>query len=183
MSKADRARFLESVHKCKHVVSNSGKTELEVILQKDSDKMLVLETKGVDYDKAGRVSAKQQRDSDAESSKMCPTTKYTVDKSGIKDFKVFGNKFWMVSNDGQVYFANASETFYELLTSGKESYKSVTGIKGDSNDPDTARLLMKNNPDGFAVTPEVLAERIRQGKVRELKFVKYHTDRSIFRDE
>ena len=113
LSGNDENRIRSNGDICKHIESGTGKTEMEVILLERSDKVVTVTTRGA------------QR-----SGNWCPTVKYDVDSSGISDVKIIKNKAYMVSNDGQVYFMYTDGSFYELLNSSRNSYKSVADIKG-----------------------------------------------------
>ncbi|OFZ18421.1 MAG: hypothetical protein A2X94_15145 [Bdellovibrionales bacterium GWB1_55_8] len=149
LSNNDFNRIDTNVEKCKHMESGSGKTELETFLMSDADKVVVVKTKG-----KGVVGS------------ACPVMKYTMDQSGIVEMKVVGNRLFMLSKDGQVYFMHGDECVYELLNSNKKSYSTVNDIKG-SSDGNSVTLI--GSSFEAELTTKDLADR-------------YTTDRSLFRD-
>lgn len=145
--------------------SESGKTDLELFLLDKSDKLVVIKTKGSGVSKPD-----------------CPTTKFTVDSSGLKDMKIVDNKVFMISNDGQVYIMHSDETVYELLNSEGEHYTSVSEIEG-SGDGESITLKFKHGGKPRTLRHEDIQKRIEQGKMRQLDFFRVNTARSVFRDE
>lgn len=162
LSNNDVYRIDQNVQKCKHVESDSGKTHLEVFLLDKSDKLVVFQTKGPGVpDKQGK----------------CPVIKYTVDKSGIKDVKIIGNKTFMVSNDGQLYVMMPDQTVSEVMTSAGKSYSTIEEIKGVPGDANAVHLIGKSFD--FVMSEAKFNER----KKEPLKFEKTYSFESLFRDK
>lgn len=163
ISNNDYGRISNNAQTCKRLESSSRATTLEVLLLDKSDKLIVVYTKG-----------------NGVNNRRCPTVKYEIDSSGIDEVKVVGNKLFMRSRDGQVYFMYADSTFYELLNSDYRSYR-ATEILG-SQDGKTVTIRFAGNGE-LTLKNSDIQNKIRAGKVRELSFYKTTTDRSIFRDE
>ncbi len=174
LSNNDYDRIGDNVRECKHFESSTGKSEYEVMLLKESGRVVVVKTDGADVYKPN-----------------CPAIKYTIDrdsegrgraeKTGIQEVKIIKNRVWMYSADGQVYFMNADEAVYELLNSKKKSYSSVTDIKG--LDGGTAIQLIFENGQTFDIDSDKLQDKIREKEVRKIWFVRHDTNRSLYRDE
>ncbi len=163
LSKNNADRIKENGDICRHLESGSGKTEMEVILLKDSDKVVTVATKGANRD-----------------GNWCPTVKYDVDHSGIKEVKVIKNKTFMLSKDGQVYFMYTDGQFYELLTSDRNSYKGVKDIKGINNGTGVELVMHSGRP--VKIDEDKFADKISAGQARKIKFHNLSTNESLFRD-
>lgn len=164
ISKNDAERIEKNGDICRHIESSSGKTEMEIVLLEKSDKVVTIATHGA------------QRDGN-----WCPSVKYEVDPSGIEDFKVIKNKAFMLSKDGQVYFMYTDGSFYELLNSDKEQYKSVKAIKGSVRG-DGIELQFKHGGKPFKIDDDKFADKISQGQARRLKININPSNESLFRD-
>ena len=161
LSGNNEERIADNVEKCRHV--ESGKTKQELLQLKGSDKMIVVTTAGQGV-----------------YNKQCGMTKYTVDHSGIKDFKIIGNLAFMISNDGQVYY-EVKNVFYELLNSKGKSYSSVEDLKGSSDGKSVTLVFRDGNK--LPITKDDLIRKIDNDQTRKLEFRYYTSARSIFRDE
>jgi hypothetical protein len=164
LSNNNEDRIAANVFKCRHVESNSGKTKLEIFLLDRADKVVVVKTGGSGVSKP-----------------FCPTTKFTVDRAGIKDLKVIENRVFLVSNDGQVYFMHSDETFYELLNSRGYSYTGVANIKGANGGQSI--VLEFRDGNRLVLDDQDIRNKIEDGRFRQLEFYRYTTNRSLFRDE
>lgn len=174
LSHNNRERIEDNVQTCKQFKSRSGGTTLQVLLLRDSGKVIAVQTEGADV-RPGR------------NGNICPVTKYTIDRDGIDTMKVAGNKIFMLSRDGQVFFMYSDERVFELLNDRtRRSYRGVTDIKGSS---DGHSITLVGNFRGAdwdgkdTITDDELQYRINRGFVRKMDFRSTTTDRSLFRDE
>jgi hypothetical protein len=165
LSNNDMERIKENVVECKQVTSAKGTTRLEIFRLDKSDKLVVFQTKGVGVpNHAGQ----------------CPLTKYTVDRSGIKDILVRGNKTYMISNDGQLYVMMPDQSVQEIYNGSGKPYGGgggITKIGGVNGDEGALHIEGKT-------FDSVLSEDTLNGRKKvALQFVKTFTFESLFRDK
>lgn len=160
LSGNNQERIEDNVEKCRHV--DYGSTKMELLQLRNVDKMIVVKTNGQEVRR-----------------NQCPMFKYTIDRSGIKEFKIVGDLAFMISNDGQVYFM-VKDSFHELLNSKGKSYN-VDDLKG-SSDGNRVTLIFKDNSK-LVITREDLQRKSDKSQTRKLEFRFATTARSIFRDE
>ncbi len=167
LSKNDMSRIRENVQECKHVNSNGNTTQLEVFLLDKSDKLVVFQTKGKD----------KQGNTVPGSRGQCPLVKYTIDRAGMKDVLIRGNKTWMLSNSGALYIMNPDQSVVEFLKKDGTSYSGVTKIKGTDDDDELSI-------SGSTFKDVVLsADTVKSRPRRQLKFEYHTTFESLFRDK
>jgi hypothetical protein len=163
LSNNDVDRIDDNVQTCKHMNSGSNKTELELFLLKNSDKLVVVQTKG-----SNKIGS------------YCPVIKYTVDRSGVKAIKIIGNKSYMLSDDGQLYVMYADQSVHEILNASGNSYRGIKSIKG----VDSGRAIeISGSTFKNVMTDDDLEAKKSRGQTRRLHFVVTSTERSLFRDE
>lgn len=164
LSNNDADRVEHNVEKCRQA-TDSGYTN-EVFQLKESGRVVVVDTT--------RPVTNQ----------YCPTTKYTIDSQGIKDFKVIGNgkigRVFMLANSGRVYFMESDQETFEILNSKKKPYSDVREIKGDDGG-NSVWLIGQSYKIKF--TRERIRDKERNGELSKLKFRRTTTQRSLYRDE
>jgi hypothetical protein len=153
-------RIKDRVDKCRHMQSQNGNTELEIFLLDRSDKMVVVETSGANVRKPN-----------------CPVTKYSLDSSGVKNFKILGNKAFIVSNDQRLYVMMPDQQVYELTGVG-----SILEVKG-TNGGQEARLVTRRGGEKLLSAHELNRMLQSSWESHRVNFIRTTSERSLFRDE
>lgn len=182
----DTDRIEDNVQLCKQVQSRSGRTKLQVFLLKNSERFVVVKIAG-----DGGPYAK------------CSRVKYTVDGSGLRDFKVIQGKAFLLSRDGTLYVMMPDENFYVVPNSGGVEYKGIANIRGLNGGTSIELQFAQRGQAPFELTDDILRRRLQLdrraadrtacnvGRIGvknakntcELEFAFVTTERSLFRDE
>lgn len=148
-----------TVEKCRRVMSLGAADKLEVFLLKNSERVVVIKTRGPSVFPP-----------------YCPANRYEIDRSGAKDLKIINHHVFILSNDGALYMMEPNGEVFEVLDTKNTSYVSLVDIRqGKQN---VRNLLIVGKTFQKEMTPEELAAR----KKVAVRFFNRTTRQSLFSD-
>lgn len=175
LSKNNMKKIHHNVEICDQVVSKSGKTSLELFLLKDSDKIVVVKTKGPGVDVSKNI---------------CPMIKYPLGNGySAKDFTVIDNKVWIETHNRALFVMMPDQAIYHLTAPGIDGYVHdvEADVKWNSHTHKTietgdARIKRGFMQKDIVVDGKMLNDMLSHN-ARRIKYTLITTHESLFNDK